>query len=228
MASLDLLILSLIDAGIDTPYRWQTQAGLSLGATLPAARRLLAGRLVSERKPGPRGRREFRITRTGRSELKNIDQHLDAVLLEQVGDMESMLRLVAIALHAGRQDVAAHLLQEAGSEYDRRAARAQKRASDLSERDGLAALRSGNHRPTATPTGSWHRPPAWAISSLPISEPVKEPPFRSNLKARPLDQRVLPLVRLCPGHSSIHCGRRFANACSMSFGEYGRDGFRIS
>jgi hypothetical protein len=140
MASLDLLILSLIDAGIDTPYRWQTQAGLSLGATLPAARRLLAGRLVSERKPGPRGRREFRITRTGRSELKNIDQHLDAALLEQVGDLESILRLFAIALHAGRQDVAAHLLQEAGSEYDRRAARAQKRASDLSERDGLAAL----------------------------------------------------------------------------------------
>jgi hypothetical protein len=140
IASLDLLILSLVDAGIDTPYRWQTQAGLSLGATLPAARRLLAGQLVSERKPGPRGRREFRITRSGRNELKNIDQYLDAALLEQVGDMESVLRLVAIALHAGRQDVAAHLLQEAASDYDRRAARAQKRASDLSERDGLAAL----------------------------------------------------------------------------------------
>ena len=140
IASLDLLILSLVDAGIDTPYRWQTQGGLSLGATLPAARRLLASQLVSERKPGPRGRREFRITRTGRSELKNIDQHLDAALLEQVGDMESVLRLVAIALHAGRQDVAAHLLQEAASEYERRAGRAQKRASDSSQQEGLAAL----------------------------------------------------------------------------------------
>jgi hypothetical protein len=71
---------------------------------LPAARRLLARQLVSERKPGPRGRREFRITRSGRNELKNIDQHLDAALLEQVGDMESVLRLAAIALHAGRQE----------------------------------------------------------------------------------------------------------------------------
>ncbi len=140
IASLDLLILSLVDAGIDTPYRWQTQAGLSLGATLPAARRLLAGQLLSERKPGPRGRREFRITRSGRNELKNIDQHLDAALLEQVGDMESALRLFAIALQAGRQDVAAHLLQEAASEYDRRAARARKRASDSSQQDGVASL----------------------------------------------------------------------------------------
>jgi hypothetical protein len=39
IASLDLLILSLVEGGIDTPYRWQTQAGLSLGATLPAAQR---------------------------------------------------------------------------------------------------------------------------------------------------------------------------------------------
>jgi hypothetical protein len=140
IASLDLLILSLLDAGIDTPYRWQTQAGLSLGATLPAAPRLLASQLVSERKPGPRGRREFRITRSGRSELKAIDEHLDAVLLEQVGDMESMLRLVAIALHAGRQDAAVHLLQEAASKYDRRAGRAQRRASDSSQQDGVASL----------------------------------------------------------------------------------------
>jgi hypothetical protein len=61
-------------------------------------------------------------------------------LLDHGGDLESILRLFAIALHAGRQDAAAHLLQDAASEYDRRAARAQKRASDLSERDGLAAL----------------------------------------------------------------------------------------
>jgi hypothetical protein len=140
IASLDLLILTLVDAGIDTPYRWQTQAGLSLGATLPAARRLLARQLVSERKPGPRGRREFRITRTGSNELKNVKQYLDAAVLEHVGDMESILRLFAIALHAGRQDVAARFLQEAASEYERRAGRAQKRASDSSQQEGLAAL----------------------------------------------------------------------------------------
>ena len=66
MPSLDLLILSLVEAGIDTPYRWQSRAGLSLGGTLPAVRRLLARHLVSEAAAGPRGRREFTITAAGR------------------------------------------------------------------------------------------------------------------------------------------------------------------
>ena len=140
MPSLDLLILSLVEAGINTPYRWQSQAGLSLGGTLPAVRRLLARHLVSEAAAGPRGRREFTITAAGRSELKRIDHYLDDALLEPVGDLESVLRVFAIALHAGRQDVVRRLLQDATSEYDRRAGRAQKRASDSSERDGVAAL----------------------------------------------------------------------------------------
>jgi predicted transcriptional regulator len=140
IASLDLLILSLVDAGIRTPYRWQTEAGLSLGASLPAVRRLLARHLVSEAAAGPRGRREFTITRTGRSELKNIGHYLDDAAVDTVGELESVLRLFAIALHAGRQDLAIHLLQEAASEYDRRAGRAQKRASDSSQQDGVAAL----------------------------------------------------------------------------------------
>jgi hypothetical protein len=140
MASLDLLILALIEGGAHTPYSWQAQAGLSLGGTLPAVRRLLALHLVSEAATGPRGRREFGITPAGRGELKRIDRYLDDALLEPVGDLESVLRVFAIALHAGRKDVAAHLLQETASEYDRRAGRARKRASDSSEEDGLAAL----------------------------------------------------------------------------------------
>jgi hypothetical protein len=140
IASLDLLILSLVDAGIKTPYRWQTEAGLSLGASLPAVRRLLARHHVSEAAAGPRGRREFTITRTGRSELRNIGHYLDAASVEAVGELESVLRLFAIAIHAGRQDLAMHLLHEAAAEYDRRAGRAQKRASDSSQREGVAAL----------------------------------------------------------------------------------------
>jgi DNA-binding PadR family transcriptional regulator len=140
MPSLDLLILSLVEAGIDTPYRWQSRAGLSLGGTLPAVRRLLALHLVSEAATGPRGRREFTITPAGRSELKRIDRYVEDALLEPVGDLESVLRLFAIALQAGRQDAAAGLLEDAAAEYDRRAGRAQKRASDSSEEDGLAAL----------------------------------------------------------------------------------------
>ncbi len=140
MASLDMLILGLVDAGVNTPYTWQVQAGLSLGATLPAVRRLLAQNLVSEAAAGPRGRREFTITRNGRSELRKIDQYLDAAVLEPIGDLESVLRLFYLAVQSGRRDIALRLLRDAAAEYDRRAKNAQSRASSCLQGTGPAVL----------------------------------------------------------------------------------------
>jgi hypothetical protein len=116
IASLDLLILILVEGGITTPYRWQKEAGLSLGATLPAVRHLLARHLVSEAAAGPRGRREFTITPAGRSELKRIKHYLDDALPEPVGELESVLRAFVIAVRAGRQDAATRLLEGAATE----------------------------------------------------------------------------------------------------------------
>jgi hypothetical protein len=135
-----MLILTLVEAGIDTPYRWQAEAGLSLGATLPSVRRLLDRRLVSEAPTGPRRRREFTITRAGRTELRNLDRYLERALAEPVGDLESVLRLFSIAKHLGREDLAVSFLEQTAVEYDRRVGRAQKRASDTSDEDGVAAL----------------------------------------------------------------------------------------
>ncbi len=106
MASLDMLILGLVDAGVNTPYTWQVQAGLSLGATLPAVRRLLAQNLLSEAAAGPRGRREFTITRNGRSELRKVDRYLEAAMLDPIGDLESVPRLFYLAVQSGRRDIA--------------------------------------------------------------------------------------------------------------------------
>ena len=138
--SLDMLILSFVAEGVSTPYQWLTQAGLSLGGSLPAVRRLLARGLVSEAATGPRGRREFTITRAGRKELKNIDQYLHDAMLEPVADLESVLRVFSMAVHARQPEIAVRLLKDAASECDRKAIRAQKRASISSGQAGPASL----------------------------------------------------------------------------------------
>src|SRR5690349_20704804 len=93
MTSLDLLILLLVQSGVNTPYALNARAGISLGASLPALKRLLARNLVRENKPGPRGRREFTVTRAGQDELAAMDQYFETALLEPSTDMEAVLRL---------------------------------------------------------------------------------------------------------------------------------------
>ena len=48
LRTLDLFLLTLVRDGIKTPYEWQARASVSLGASLPAVKRLLEGRLVTE------------------------------------------------------------------------------------------------------------------------------------------------------------------------------------
>jgi hypothetical protein len=89
---------------------------------------------------GPRGRREFTITRNGRGELKEIDQYLEAALLEPISDLDSVLRLFYLAVQSGRRDMALRLLRDAAAEYDRRANHAQSRALRSLQGTGPAAL----------------------------------------------------------------------------------------
>jgi hypothetical protein len=51
---LELFVLTLIEDGVSTPYEPQQAARLSLGATIPALRRLLEGGLVLLGKAGTR------------------------------------------------------------------------------------------------------------------------------------------------------------------------------
>ena len=115
---LDLFLLALIAEGADTPYRWQRQASVSTGASLPSVRRLLARGLVREAVPGPRGSRRFSLTRAGRAELDRFDEYAEAALEGRAPDPESLWRLVSVAVTRDRAELAAKLLKRAIGDRD--------------------------------------------------------------------------------------------------------------
>ena len=66
---LDIFILSLLDRGFETTYDLQRQAGLSLGSTVPALRRLEARHLITRHETltaGARPKHSFSLTASGR------------------------------------------------------------------------------------------------------------------------------------------------------------------
>src|SRR5512144_1831661 len=130
MTSLDLFILTLLKYGINTPYTMAAQAGVSLGASLPAIRRLVAERLIKETPRGPRGRREFQLTKSGEKAMDRLDQVLDAALLQPPRDIESILRFSACAIGSGRTEKAIELLDKAAQEYSGRSAAALSQAGE--------------------------------------------------------------------------------------------------
>lgn len=117
--TLDLFILALIADRSDTPYRWQRNAALSTGATLPAVRRLIDGKLVREERAGPRNRRQFSLPQRGRAELRNLGERLEAALRDDIRDFEALLRLVSLAAADGKRDLAINLLKQAASDRKR-------------------------------------------------------------------------------------------------------------
>jgi DNA-binding PadR family transcriptional regulator len=140
MRTLDLFILMLVRDGLSSPYLWQARAGVSLGASLPAVRRLLDGGLVSEAEGEHRGRREFTITRPGLGELKNINQHLENNLDRPKADLETVLRLVCIAITENKPELAGKLLLQAAEKHAKRFRLARKLASAPLKHSRLSEL----------------------------------------------------------------------------------------
>jgi DNA-binding PadR family transcriptional regulator len=96
---LDLFVLALIESGVSTPYELRTAAGLSLGATIPALRRLLEAGLVLAAKPGPRGRADRRLTAEG---LRYLKGGWRALIDEgPSGDLDADLRVALLAFCVG-------------------------------------------------------------------------------------------------------------------------------
>lgn len=140
LRTLDLFLLMLVNDEIRTPYEWQARAGVSLGASLPAVKRLLANGLVTEAEKGSRGRRKFRITRSGRQTLQNIDVYLEQALDELPGDLESVLRLACMAISETKIELAKKLLLQAGEEHAKRSRRAGRRAGVPPKKSSAAEL----------------------------------------------------------------------------------------
>ena len=108
---LDLFVLALIDGGVSTPYELQKEAGLSQGATIPALQRLLEARFVRRRKPGARGRTDYKVTATGKKLMRG--GWLPLIETGPSGDLDSDLRVALLAIWgSGDRRLAAGFLRQ--------------------------------------------------------------------------------------------------------------------
>jgi DNA-binding PadR family transcriptional regulator len=104
-SSLELLILALLKQGMSTTYDL-LKADLSLGATVPALKRLAAAKLVTRKEVGRRI--EFSVTREGEKALASWTAPTRAST-----DMDDLLRSAFLAWTAGGKNDAAVLLRQA-------------------------------------------------------------------------------------------------------------------
>ena len=140
---LDMFLLGLVRGGLKTPYDWQARARVSLGASLPAVRRLLDRDLIKKRVRGPRGRHEFSLTPLGDDELNNLKFYVEDALDRKIGDLETVLRLACLATVIGKNEVAKELFSGAVKEHRTRARLARSRAViPESVESGLGSLYS--------------------------------------------------------------------------------------
>jgi DNA-binding PadR family transcriptional regulator len=121
--SLEVFILALISQGLTTTYALQSEAGLSLGATVPALKRLQDAGLVSKKVSGRR--HEFTLTRTGEKVLRDWRPPSR----RSGTDFDDLLRTAFLTVLLVRDRTAAAELLRQGSRARSRAA--EDRTDDL-------------------------------------------------------------------------------------------------
>jgi DNA-binding PadR family transcriptional regulator len=100
---LDLYILAMLDRGLQTPYELQKDAALSLGATIPALRRLVKEKLVT-RAAGltstKRPKHSYKVTKAGK---QKVETGWEEYLKEGRAptDLDALLRLIDVAQRYG-------------------------------------------------------------------------------------------------------------------------------
>ncbi|MCU1285658.1 MAG: hypothetical protein JWO13_2008 [Acidobacteriales bacterium] len=99
MSVLDLFILAMIEHGFETPYALHRSAGISLGATNPALKRLSQAKLIvmdAESTASNRPRHRYSLTSAGKKALglarKQQSQTSDS------SDVDATLRSVVLAV----------------------------------------------------------------------------------------------------------------------------------
>ena len=126
---LEMFLLGLVKEGLITPYDWQAKGRVSLGASLPAAQRLVEAGLLRKVRKGPHGRHEFGLTDKSWDELDGLERYVDEASDQPLGDLESVVRLASLAMIIGKTRTAKKLLLEASEEHRHRARLARKRAA---------------------------------------------------------------------------------------------------
>jgi DNA-binding PadR family transcriptional regulator len=115
LTTLELLLLSLVDRGWKTLYRLKDAAGISVGAALPALNRLQDRGLLKRAEVAARNKQEFDVTSAG---MKAMTREMKRLLQEcretSPNDVESVLRLAALAFFSKRRGTAVSLLNNAG------------------------------------------------------------------------------------------------------------------
>jgi DNA-binding PadR family transcriptional regulator len=115
LTTLELLLLSLVDRGWKTLYRLKDAAGISVGAALPALNRLQDRGLLKRAEVAARNKQEFDVTSAG---MKAMTREMKRLLQEcretPPNDVESVLRLAALAFFSKRRGTAVSLLNNAG------------------------------------------------------------------------------------------------------------------
>ena len=115
LTSLELLLLALVEQGCNTPYRLKEDAGISIGAALPALNRLKDRGLLKRAEQSARNKQEFEVTAVGKKAIGSEAKRLLAEFRAgQPHEAESVLRLAALALSHKRPRVAASLLRNTG------------------------------------------------------------------------------------------------------------------
>ncbi len=123
-AILDLYILAKLDKGLRTPYDLQRNAGLSLGAIVPALRRLLNQKLVTRAEgmtSSKRPRHSYELTKAGKEKVAT--EWRDYFKEENnPTDLDALLRLVDVAQQYGaKKSRLVQFLKTAGKKRTRMA-----------------------------------------------------------------------------------------------------------
>jgi DNA-binding MarR family transcriptional regulator len=114
--SLDLFLLGLIREGLTSAYEFRERAAVSVGASLPALRRLERMGYIARGKPLNRNRRELKLTALGQKQLRTgIRTYLKLYQQTPPSDAESILRVFSLAVSVGQDSAARRLLSAASA-----------------------------------------------------------------------------------------------------------------
>ena len=129
-SNLELFVLALIERGLGTPYDFRLKAGLSVGSTSPALKRLEDDGLITGSDPGARASRRFTLTAKGRKILK---QEWESHLNSHPTDLDSIVRIAYLAWEFQGRNAAAKYLQESTTALCGLAASRKAEAERLSQ-----------------------------------------------------------------------------------------------
>ena len=140
LSTLDLLIMVAVKSGIATPYALLVSSGLSVGATIPALKRLSERGLLAKGESGSRGRQEFRLTARGKQQLAKLPQALANLPGNELNETESLVRALALAVCCNDEAIFQKLAQKGEQKRQERLAASHSAVENPPKPDDTVAI----------------------------------------------------------------------------------------